>query len=97
MTEVAEIVFTPEAGSFNITADGELSEGFATTLTISGAGITNNSGVRQNLTAGPGVKTEIGVIEFLNGATAGGGEISFFDNATAADASFTATGSDGRR
>jgi hypothetical protein len=40
--EVAEIIFNPGAGSFAITA------GPATTLTISGTGVTNNSGIEQN-------------------------------------------------
>src|SRR5262245_29650453 len=48
MTEVAAIVFNPGASRFNITADPEpLSTGV--TLTISGTGISNNSGVTQKL------------------------------------------------
>jgi hypothetical protein len=71
MTEVAEIVFTPDAGSFNITADSDLAH-TAVTLTISGAGITNNSGVTQNLIASPnGTSFGLGTIEFRNAATAG--------------------------
>lgn len=70
-TEVAEIVFTPDASSFNITAHFELAQ-TNVTLTISGRGITNNSAVTQNLVAGPTVfPGGVGIIEFLNTATAG--------------------------
>jgi autotransporter-associated beta strand protein len=139
MTEVAELVFNPGASSFKIIADSSLAQ-TNVTLTISGAGLTNNSGVTQNLVAGP---TEfpggVGIIDFLNAATAGdgtvltalgsatggafsgsvinfhdtctagnatvvakgahgrddagGGEVFFYNNATAANASFTVTGS----
>ena len=71
--EVAEIVFNPGASSFNINVDAQLSHHFATTLTISGVGITNNSGLTQNLTSGPTVGRDNGTIEFLNAATAGDG------------------------
>jgi autotransporter-associated beta strand protein len=138
-TEVTEIVFTPEASSFTITANSELAR-TSVTLTISGHGLTNNSGVTQNLVAGPTVfPGGGGTIEFLNAATAGektvltalgsdtdgafsgsvinfhdtgtagnativaegangrddagGGEVFFYNNTTAANASFTATGS----
>ena len=75
MTEVAEIVFTPDASSFNITADSELAQ-TTVTLTISGRGITNNSVVTQNLVAGPTVfPGGGGIIEFLNTATAGDGTV----------------------
>ena len=136
-TEVAEIVFNPGASSFNMTADSRLAQ-TSVTLTISGVGITNDSGVTQNVTAGPSLAGAGGTIEFLNTATAGdgtalsalgqardgafdgseidfygtstagaasilaagatgrddagGGEVVFWDNATAADASFTVTG-----
>ena len=56
MTEVAEIVFNPGANRFKITADSKLAQTFVT-LTISGSGITNNSGVTQDLVAGPTVGT----------------------------------------
>ena len=71
MTEVAAIVFNPGASSFNITSDPK-SNKTTSTLTISGAGIVNNSGVTQNLAA----VTEIGkfgLIYFVNGASAGDG------------------------
>ena len=41
------------------------------TLTISGAGITNNSGITQNFASGPGE------IDFLNSATAGSSNVVF--------------------
>ena len=60
------------------------------TFTISGVGITNNSGITQNFVSGPTV------INFLNSATAGSlthftntGDITFGDSATAGNASFT--------
>src|SRR5205809_6627984 len=71
-TEVAEMVFEPGASSFNITASGEIAR-TDVTLTISGAGITNNFGVTQNLTAGPTVVFDLGIINFRNSATAGVG------------------------
>ena len=69
MTEVAEIVFNPGANSFKIIAGSRLAQTWVT-LTISGPGITNNSGVTQNLVAGPTVISVGGTIEFLNAATA---------------------------
>ena len=73
MTEVAEIVFNPGANRFKISADSKLAHSFVT-LTISGVGITNNSGVTQNLVSGPTLDGQGGgIIEFLNAATAGDG------------------------
>src|SRR5262245_49558192 len=69
-TEVAEIVFTPEAGRFTITASPAAAQ-TDVTLTISGAGITNNSGATQTLTAGPPVLFNVAIINFRNSATAG--------------------------
>ena len=138
MIEVAEMVFNPGANNFKITADSKLAQ-TDVTLNISGAGITNNSGVTQTLVAGPSMKGEGGIIKFLNAASAGdgtaltalgsasdgafggstiefygtstantatiiakgargrddagGGEVVFNNNATAANANFTATGS----
>ncbi len=75
MTEVAEMVFNPGASSFKIIADPTLA-GSNVTLTISGPGITNNSGVTQNLIAGPTVfPGGVGIIEFLNAAAAGDGTL----------------------
>jgi autotransporter-associated beta strand protein len=82
-TEVNGIVFNPGASAFTIT-----SPFFA--FTISGVGITNNSGITQNFVSGPTV------INFLGSATAGSstlftntGDITFGDSATAGNASFT--------
>lgn len=82
-TEVNGIVFNPGASAFTIS-----SPFFA--FTISGVGITNNSGITQNFVSGPTV------INFLKNATAGSlthftntGDITFGDSATAGNASFT--------
>ena len=106
MTEVAAIVFDPGASSFNITADPEAAR-INVTLTISGAGITNNSGVTQNLTAAPTVRAVAATIEFLNAASADdntvltifgsttaarGGQINFHDTSTAGTSSIVAEG-----
>ena len=60
------------------------------TFTISGVGITNNSGIIQNFVSGPTV------INFFNHATAGSlthftntGDVNFSDSATAGNATFT--------
>jgi autotransporter-associated beta strand protein len=75
MTEVAEIVFNQGANTFKIIADSSLAQ-TNVTLTISGAGLSNNSGVTQNLVAGPTVfPGGVGIIEFLNAATAGDGTV----------------------
>ena len=106
-TEVAAIVFNPGASRFNITADPEpLSTGI--TLTISGTGITNNSGVTQKLTVAPSVSSRRGTIEFVNATSAGdgtvltvfgagtsaasGGNINFHDTSTAGTATIVAEG-----
>jgi autotransporter-associated beta strand protein len=77
------------------------------TLMISGAGITNNSGVTQNLTAARTVRAVAATIEFLNAASAGdntvltifgsttaarGGQINFHDTSTAGTSSILAEG-----
>jgi len=60
LVEVNEVIFSPGATSFNINAtDGR-------SLTISGIGITNNSGIAQNFVA----KTFSG-FSLTNNATAG--------------------------
>ena len=82
-TEVNGIVFNPGASAFTITSP-------FFSFTISGVGITNNSGIAQNFVSGPTV------MNFLNNATAGSltaftntGDITFGDSATAGNASFT--------
>ena len=105
--QVAEIVFTPDASSFNITADAGLAH-TPVTLTISGRGITNNSGVTQSLTAGPTVLFDRGIINFRNSATAGDGTalnalganlpgslINFYDTSSAGNASIYSDGARG--
>src|SRR4029453_11045015 len=84
-TEVNSIIFTaPAPNPYTITASSGL------TLTISGVGITNNSGQTQTF------ETSFwGSIKFTNSATAGnltrfmndfGGTLSFLDNSTAGNA-----------
>jgi hypothetical protein len=84
-TEVNGIIFTPTATNpYTITASPGL------TLTISGVGITNNSGLTQNLATVAG-----GEIRFANNATAGsnvsisneGGTTNLFNHSSAAGAS----------
>jgi hypothetical protein len=69
-TEVNGIVFNPGASAFTITVGPTL------TLTISGAGIANNSGISQAFVAATDINgTHIGTIQFTNGATAGNGTL----------------------
>ena len=82
-TEVNGIVFNSGASAFTITSP-------FFDFTISGVGITNNSGITQNFVSGPTV------INFLGSATAGSltqftntGDITFGDSATAGTATFT--------
>ncbi len=61
-------MFNPGASGFTITAVPTL------TLTVSGAGITNNSGIAQEFVAATDINgTQHGTIQFTNGATAGNG------------------------
>ena len=89
-TEVNGITFTAAATNpYIITASPGL------TLTISGVGITNNSGLTQNFATVAG-----GEIRFANNATAGsnvsifndGGSTNFFNNSTAGSASIDSFG-----
>ena len=67
-TEVIGIAFNAGASAFTITAGPTL------TLTVSGAGIANNSGVTQNFVTTSDINgTQHGTIQFRNGATAGNG------------------------
>lgn len=82
-TDVNGIVFNSGASAFTITSP-------FFDFTISGVGITNNSGITQNFVSGPTV------INFLGSATAGSltqftntGDITFGDSATAGTATFT--------
>jgi outer membrane autotransporter protein len=64
-TEVNGIVFNSTASAFTITASPVF------TLTISGTGITNNSGVTQNFVTAVDGSGNLGAIVFSNSATAG--------------------------
>jgi autotransporter-associated beta strand protein len=95
--KVDSIVFTPGASAFIITPiPGQRT----TTLTITGAGITNNSGITQNFVT-YGSETSSSIIQFRGSATAGSGTALtnnagselynqgatyFFDNTTAGTA-----------
>src|SRR5439155_16275992 len=101
-TEVNGIVFNPGASAFTIAT----SPGFQ--LTISGVGITNNSGIAQNFVAAVDSNGSNGLIAVTNSATAGsqtsftnnggavsgaeGGVTEFFDISTAGNGSFTTNG-----
>ncbi len=101
ITEVNGIVFNPGANAFRITAGPTL------TLTVSGAGITNNSGIAQEFVTTGFDRFRHGTIQFTNGATAGdftfinnrgpesndepGGITQFFDSSSAANASISNT------
>src|SRR5438876_3200840 len=67
-TEVNGIVFNAGASAFTIIVGPTL------TLTVSGVGIMNNSGVTQNFVTMADINgTQHGTIQFTNGATAGNG------------------------
>src|SRR5438874_3486706 len=67
-TEVNGTIFNAGASAFTITVGPTL------TLTVSGAGIANNSGVTQNFVTTSDINgTQHGTIQFTNGATAGNG------------------------
>ena len=102
-TEVSSVVFNPGASAFTITVS---TDSFLPQLTISGAGVLNNSGVTQNF-----VTTAIprGHIDFMGNATAGsstiftnkGGNVlgngeTFHDSSSAASATFVNDGGTGR-
>jgi Passenger-associated-transport-repeat/PEP-CTERM motif len=98
-TEVNGITFNAAASAFTITA----SPGFA--LSISGLGITNNSGITQNFVTAVGSAGAVGSVQFTNSATAGsmtvftnkggavngvaGGGTEFFNTSTAGNGTFT--------
>jgi autotransporter-associated beta strand protein len=88
-TEVNSIIFTPAATSpYTITAN----PGF--TLTISGVGITNNSGRTQTFVTADDSSGNFGTVVFSKSATAGsnisifneGGSINFFNRSSAGSA-----------
>jgi autotransporter-associated beta strand protein len=92
--EVNGIVFNAGASAFTITANNTFG------VNITGAGITNNSGIAQNFVVGG---NNYGFIGFSNSATAGsqtvftkkagpGGVISFLASSSAGSGSFTNEG-----
>ena len=104
LTEVAEVVFNPGASGFNI-AIAAGSTGHDVTLTISGAGVENNSDVTQNFAMGPPTNGRVGTLNFKNAATAGtnttytaygnsepSSGVQFLQNSTAGSATFIAQG-----
>ena len=97
-TEVSGITFTLAATNpYSITANPEL------TFTISGVGITNNSGIAQEFVTAVDGSGNVGRIVFTDTATAGtavfindgsifsssGGSTEFYDSSTSGNASFT--------
>jgi len=96
-TEVNSIVFNSGASPFTITVP--VPNYLA--LTISGAGITNNSGTTQNFVAAGDLSTGYyGLIQFLNNATAGSStsftintaEMYFYNTSSAGSGTFTLNG-----
>jgi hypothetical protein len=100
-TEVNGIVFNVGASAFTITASPSF------ILTISGVGITNNSGIAQNFVADVDASGSFGSIQFTNSATAGsltaftnngsasggnGGRTLFNDTSTAGNGTFINNG-----
>jgi hypothetical protein len=93
-TEVNGITFTSAATNpYTITTNPEL------TLTISGVGITNNSGIAQRLFINPSFDFNPGEIVFTHSASAGnvnivseGGLVQFSDRSTAGSATIFTDG-----
>src|SRR5690349_8638017 len=93
-TEVNGIIFDPGASAFSISPDP------AFPFTISGTGITNNSGIVQNFFGGTFMFTNNAVAADLTTFTAtggmssgeGGGTIAFFDTSNAGNAMLIANG-----
>ena len=99
-TEVNAIVFNPGASAFSISSSTNVN-GIAPQLTISGTGVTNNSGVVQNFVA-VGGRSILPAIAFTNSATTGENTvyttvtvematnplIQFSDNASAGSSTF---------
>src|SRR5438552_1449461 len=99
-TQVDGIIFNSGASAFTITAAPAFANPNSITLTISGVGITNNSGITQNLATHVGVNFVRGEIDFENSATAGsslvitnGGFVQFHDTSTAGGATINNPGS----
>jgi autotransporter-associated beta strand protein len=100
ISEVNELIFSPGASAFTIT----MTKGFP--FTVSGTGITNNSGIAQNFVA----TSDVSRLDMRNSATAGemtfftltggrgldatGGAIFFEDESTAGSGNFVLLGSE---
>jgi hypothetical protein len=69
-TQVDSIIFNPGASGFSITTNPAVSQS-SLQLTISGAGITNNSEVPQNFVAAMDAAGNFSLIDFTSTATAG--------------------------
>jgi len=97
ITETNGIMFNAGASPFTITVAATTST--SSQLTISGVGITNNSGIAQNF-AITRVSNAVGNIVFFNSATAGSGTffttntgaVGFFDASRAGNGTFTING-----
>ena len=94
-TEVNGITFTPAASSpYTIMVSPDV------TLTLSGTGITNNSGIAQRFFVGDPIGEQVAQMNFTNSASAGnatirigfGSVINFFDRSTAAGANLEGEG-----
>ena len=107
--EVSSVVFNPGASAFSIAVDPDDSTGHSASLTLSGAGITNNSGITQGFAAVVDGFSS-GAILFTGSATAGsqttflneggslesgGSETQFLDESNAGSATFTNEGGSG--
>jgi len=95
--EVNGIVFNAGASPFAITVASDSSSEYV--LTLSGVGITNNSGITQNFITDSAENASPGAIHFTNSASAGEltvftnnsqGETNLFDNSTADSATLIA-------
>jgi autotransporter-associated beta strand protein len=100
ISEVNELLFSPGASAFTIT----MTKGFP--FTVSGTGITNNSGIAQNFV----ITKELSHLDFTNNATAGdmtfftltggtgmdggGGEVTFSDTSSAGNGTFVIYGAE---
>jgi autotransporter-associated beta strand protein len=97
ITEANGIMFNAGASPFTITVAATTTT--SSQLTISGVGITNNSGIAQNF-AITRVSNAVANIVFFNSATAGSGTffttntgaVVFFDASTAGNGTFTING-----
>jgi len=103
-TEIGGIAFDPNANSYTITCQPD------TALTVVGQGVSNNSGISQNVLVATGDVRGRGIISFKQGASAGdrmsytvdggkspgpGALVGFFSDATAGSATFIANSSYG--